>query len=134
MAHANKVVYHFSNLRVIKCVKKTFFQDLHSKTDDPSLRRQFPSFFSRYQDLRTCIIIVFIDNLLSRDFPGQPYPVNFPKKCHALRKLLFHFVFIFLFFFYPVGSYAVKPSKPLAPEAVKIGCFFKSKKKSGEST
>ena len=103
MTCVNVVVHHFSNFRVTKCVRKTCFQDLPSKTDDPRLRTQFSSLFSRCQGLCTCTIIVFIGKTLPRDFPAQPFPMSKKKKCNALRKRLFHFVFIFLFFFHPEG-------------------------------
>ena len=103
MTHINKVVYHFSNFCVTKCVKKRFLRDLPSKTDGSRLRTQFFSLFSRYQGLHACTIIVFFEKILSRDFPAQPHPMSKKKKWQRPAKTSFSFWFTFLFFFHPEG-------------------------------
>ena len=133
ITHANVVVHHFSNFRVTKCVRKTCFQNLPSKTDGPRLRTQFSSLFSRCQGLCMCKIIVFIGKTLPRDFPAQPFPMSKKKSATPCENDFFILFSYFCFFFTRRVYHDSKPTKPLAPEAIKIERFFKSKKKSDES-
>ena len=64
--------------------------------------------------------------------PATPH-VKKKKMATACENEFFILFSYFCFFFTWRVDHDVKPPKPLTPEATKIGCFFKSKKKSDES-
>ena len=103
---ANIPIFHFWNFCDCKIHIKTIKNCLSKQTHDVNWCRQFCSFFSRCRDLKTCSIIVFIANLLVREFIVQVKPnVIFAKVDRDFVFYFFIFVLLVLFFFRPEGIF-----------------------------
>ena len=99
MSSASTPIFHFWNFCHYEIYIKTIKNYLSKKTHGINWCRQFCFFFSRCRDLKMCTIIVFIANLLVREFIVQVKPnVIFAKVDRDFVFYFFIFVLLVLFF------------------------------------